>query len=162
MRNLFYLSLFTFCTLVTMKGFSHHSTQVLVTMGVTSINEIACYGNPPDLVIYVARPGMQPVSSIDNSCSYAITTNNNNQKITAQIDQEMPPFTAFTICMDAPLGGVSTGVVPMTTCAQDIVTNIPATAESGMMLCYEFSAEARAGYMAPFQRIVTYTLTTEP
>jgi len=137
--------------------------QAVIRMEVTSINEIGCDGEESILlIVYDAFSGHHPTPAYTATTTYALTTNEINKCITVQIDNPMPPFTMLKVAAEAPIGAISAGKVVLTNVAVDLVTNIQPVAQSGLILDYEFTASEDAGPIPLFQRIVTYTLTTEP
>ncbi len=130
-----------------------------VTFQVQAITEISVSGNPGALVINSATAGSDPNSVSDSSTTYALTTNENNRKITAAIDSPMPAGTTLKITLAAPPGATSAGAVTLGTSAQDVVTGISTLNTSGKTITYTFDATAAAGTVASQTRTVTLTVT---
>jgi hypothetical protein len=124
---------------------------------VQAINQIALTGSP-SLVISTAAAGSAPTSVTANA-AYAITTNETNRKITAQIDADAPAGVTIAASLAAPSGGTSAGAVLLSTTAQDVVTGISTVSTSGLNVTYTLSATAAAGVVPSFKRTVTYTIT---
>jgi hypothetical protein len=124
---------------------------------VQAINQIALTGSP-SLVISTAAAGSAPTSVTANA-AYAITTNETNRKITAQIDADAPAGVTIAASLAAPSGGTSAGAVLLSTTAQDVVTGISTVSTSGLNVTYTLSATAAAGVVPSFNRTVTYTIT---
>ena len=127
-----------------------------VTLEVQAINQIAFTGSP-SLVISAATAGGAPTSATANA-TYAITTNETNRKITAQIDTDTPAGVALSASLAAPSGGTSAGAVQLGTTAQDVVTGIGTVNASGLNVTYTLSASAAAGVVPSTTRTVTYTI----
>lgn len=128
-----------------------------VTFEVQAINQIAFTGSP-SLVISSATAGGAPTSATANA-SYAITTNETNRKITAEINSALPAGVTLSVSLAAPAGGASAGAVSLGTTAQDVVTGISPVNASGLGVTYTLSATAAAGVVPSGTRTVTYTVT---
>lgn len=128
-----------------------------VTFEVQAINQIAFTGSP-SLVVSTATAGSAP-TSVTAGATYAITTNQTNRKVTAQINSAMPSGVTLTVSLAAPTGGSSAGAVSLGTTAQDVVTGVSTVNQSGLSVTYTLSATAAAGVVASGTRTVTYTIT---
>jgi hypothetical protein len=128
-----------------------------VSYEVTAINEISVAGSP-SLVINDATPGTG-LTSASASGTYAITTNETNRKVTAQIDTNMPSGVTLSVTLAAPTGGTSTGAVTLSTTAQDVVTGVSNVNQSGLSISYGLAATVAAGVVAAGNKTVTYTIT---
>ena len=124
---------------------------------VQAINRISLSGSP-SLVISTAAAGSAPTSATANA-TYAITTNETDRKITAQLDVDAPAGVAISVSLAAPSGGTSAGAVQLSTTAQDVVTGISTVNASGLNVTYSLTATAAAGVVPAFTRTVTYTIT---
>lgn len=128
-----------------------------VSYEVAAVNEISVSGSP-SLVINSATAG-SGLSSASASATYAITTNETNRKVTAQIDSNMPSGVTLSVTLDAPTGGTSAGAVNLSTTAQDVVTGVSSINQSGLSITYGLSATVAAGVVAADNKTVTYTIT---
>ncbi|HEX2080170.1 MAG TPA: hypothetical protein VHG08_20885 [Longimicrobium sp.] len=128
-----------------------------VSYEVTAINEISVTGSP-SLVINDATAG-SGLTSATASGTYAITTNQTNRKITAQLDTNMPSGVTLAVTLAAPTGGTSAGAVSLSTTAQDVVTGVSNANQSGLSIGYTLSATVAAGVVPAGNRTVTYTIT---
>jgi hypothetical protein len=128
-----------------------------VSYEVAAINEISVAGSP-SLVINDATAG-SGLTSATASGTYAITTNEANRKVTAQIDGNMPSGVTLSVTLAAPAGGTSTGAVALSTTAQDVVTGVSNVNQSGLSIGYTLSATVAAGVVPAGNRTVTYTIT---
>ena len=128
-----------------------------VSYEVAAINEISVAGSP-SLVINDATPG-SGLTSATASGTYAITTNQANRKVTAQIDSNMPSGVTLSVTLAAPTGGTSAGAVNLSTVAQDVVTGVSNVNQSGLSIGYELSATVAAGVVPAGNKTVTYTIT---
>ena len=128
-----------------------------VSYEVQAINQISLTGSP-SLVISTATAGSAPTSA-SAGASYAITTNGENKKITAQIDSDMPASVTLTVNLAAPSVGSSSNAVVLSTTPVDAVTGITRVSESGLSVGYQLSATVAAGVVQAGSRTVTYTIT---
>src|SRR5687768_2744287 len=135
------------------------ATQV-VRFQVNAINQIAVTGDPAPMVINTATAGSTPTSVSANGTSYAITTNQSNQKITASVDQPLPGGVTLEVSMAAPDGAASTGPVALGTAGADVVTGISSIAASSLPITYRLSAATTVQMSAPATRTVTFTVVS--
>ena len=126
-----------------------------VTFEVQAINSITL-GSGVSLTINAAVAGDAPTSVSANS-SYAITTNEVGQKVTAEIDADMPTGVTLSVLLAAPTGGAATSQ-SLSTGAQDVVTGVSTLNESGLQVHYTLAAISAAGVVASDSRTVTYTI----
>jgi len=136
-----------------------NTAQQTVTFEVSAINEISASGNPGNLVVNTATAGSEPTDDVDNTTTWAVTTNGSNKKMTGAIGTDMPTNTTLEVNLTAPTGGSSSGDVPLTSTAADLVTGVSVIAQSGLSITYTLSATIAAGVVAQAQRTVTLTLT---
>lgn len=127
-----------------------------VTLEVQAINQLSFTGSP-SLVISGATAGSAPTSATANA-TYAITTNETDRKITAEIDTDTPAGVTLSATMAAPAGAASAGAVQLSTTAQDVVTGIGTVNASGLNVTYTLSATTAAGVVPSTSRTVTYTI----
>lgn len=133
------------------------ATQV-VHFQVNAVNQIAVSGSPT-LAINSAVAGSGLTSVTSTGSSYAITTNEANQKITASIDQPMPAGVTLEVQMGAPGGALSAGTVQLGTAGADVVTGIAATASSALPITYRLNAGTQV-QLGPTARTVTFTIVS--
>lgn len=132
-----------------------------VTIAVNAISQIAVTGGAQSLSVSTATAGGAPTDATA-SVTWAITTNQMDQKITAQINSAMPANVSLSAELAAPGSATSAGAVALTTTAQDVVNNIDTAEASGLALTYTLSATTAAGVVASTTRTVTYTITAGP
>ena len=132
-----------------------------VTIAVNAVSQIAVTGGAQSLTISTATAG-SALTNASATVSWAVTTNQANQKVTASLDQNLPAGVTLSAQMEAPAGGTSYGPNPLSTTAADLVGSISTVAESGMDLIYTLSATLAAGTVASTTRTVTYTITAGP
>lgn len=126
-----------------------------VTFEVQAINSISVDG-AKSLTIAAAVAGSAPTSATASG-SYAITTNQTNTKITAQIEENMPSGLTLSVLLVAPSNGSAVSK-NLTTFAEDVVTGITILNESGLGIGYTLAATLAAGVVASDTRTVTYTV----
>ncbi|MDB6056442.1 MAG: hypothetical protein JWO95_286 [Verrucomicrobiales bacterium] len=136
-----------------------NTAQQTVSFEVQAINEISVSGNPGALVISTATAGNAPDGVQDSSTSYAITSNESDRKITAQIDTAMAAGTTLKVNLAAPTGATSAGDVVLGTSASDVVCGISTLNESGKSITYKFNATSAAGVVSSDSKTVTFTVT---
>jgi hypothetical protein len=135
------------------------ATQV-VRFQVNAINQVAVSGIPAPMVINSATAGNAPGSVIGAGTSYAITTNESNQKITASIDQSLPSGVTLEVALTAPDGAMSAGAVLLSTSGADVVTGITSANASSLPITYRLSATPAVQMSAPATRTVTFTVVS--
>jgi hypothetical protein len=135
------------------------ATQV-VRFQVNAINQIGVTGSPAPMVINSATAGSAPTSVTAGGTSYAVTTNESNQKITASLDQTLPAGVTLEVSLAAPAGAASSGTVSLSTAAADVVTGISGTASASLPITYRLSATPAVQMSAPAARIVTFTIVS--
>lgn len=151
------LNLLAFSAMLT--GFSTLSAAntalVTVTFNILAEDDIAFSGNPG---IFNLTPGNSPVT--DNSTTYSVTTNQNNQRISALINSALPTGVTLAVDLTAPAGATSLGLVNLTTVSANLVTGITDVDQSGLLVTYSMSASPSAAIGGPFNRTITYTLSS--
>jgi hypothetical protein len=136
------------------------SVNSTVTLQVNSITAISVSGNPGSLVIGTATAGSAPDAAVDATTTYSITHNNTSAHITAALNVAMPGTTTLGVNLQAPTGGTSAGNVNLTATAQNVVTSIGPTNQSGKTITYTFTATAADGILTSFNKTVTFTILT--
>ena len=136
---------------------SAQEAEQVVTFEVQAINQISV-GGSPSLTISTAVAGDAP-TAVSDVATYAITTNEEDRKITAELDENMPTGLTLTIDMAAPVGsGLSTDVQTLSTDAVALVTGVSLLNESGLGISYNLSATSAAGVVSSSTRTVTFTV----
>lgn len=135
------------------------ATQV-VRFQVNAINQIAVSGEPMPMVISSATPGSLPTPVVASGTTYAVTTNESNQKISASLDRAMPTGVTLEVSLAAPASAASRGAVALTTGAADVVTGITAVAASALPITYRLSATTAVHMPAVETRTVTFTIVS--
>lgn len=135
------------------------ATQV-VRFQVNAINQVAVSGSPAPMVINFATAGNALAPVIGSGTSYAVTTNESNQKITASVDQPLPSGVTLEVALAAPAGAVSAGAVQLSTSSADVVTGITSANASSLPITYRLSATPTVHLSAPAARTVTFTIVS--
>lgn len=138
-------------------AFAQTATQT-VTFQVDAINQISVAGTP-SLRIQTAVAGNAPTTVATSGGTWAVTTNQNNAKITASIPTAMPTGLTLSADLGAPAGATSAGAKPLGTSSVDLVTGISKLNASGLSLNYQLDATAAAGVVTSATRVVTFTIT---
>jgi len=128
-----------------------------VTFQVNAINQISVAGSP-SLTINTATAGSAPTAATAAG-TWAVTTNQSNAKITAELDSDMPAGLTLTVNLGAPSGASSTGATTLSSASVDVVTGITQKAEAALSVNYGLSATTAAGVVSSTSRTVTYTIT---
>jgi hypothetical protein len=139
------------------RAFAGSTATQTVSFEVQPIDELSVSGSP-SLVINSATAGGAPVSATANA-TYAISTNQSDRKITAELDSDMPSGVTLDANVAAPNGASSTGAQSLSTTPVDVVTGISTLNESGKNISYTLSATTAAGVVPAASRTVTYTIT---
>lgn len=134
------------------------ATQV-VTFQVTAIRQIAVVSAPTPMVITSAVAGSSSLSIAGDGGSYAVTTNEANQKITASLDAPMPSGVSLEVTLAPPSGAQTAGAVPLSAAAADVVTGITPVSQSGLPISYRLSTTPSVQLPAT-TRTVTFTIVT--
>ena len=128
-----------------------------VTFQVNAINQISVAGSP-SLTINTATAGSAPTAATA-AATWAVTTNQSNAKITAQLDSDMPSGLTLEVNLGAPTGATSAGATALSSASVDLVTGITQVAQSALSIGYSLSATTAAGVVGSTSRTVTYTIT---
>ena len=134
------------------------ATQV-VRFQVNAVSQIAVSGTTAPLVINSASAGSAPTSVTSSGSTYAISTNEVNQKITASLDQALPAGVSLEVSLAAPGGAASAGSVALGTANADVVTGISSLAASALPITYRLSATPVAQFSAS-TRTITFTIVS--
>jgi hypothetical protein len=133
-----------------------------VTFQVIPLSKMSVSGNPTALVISSASAGVAPTPATASGGTYAITTNEHQQKISALLDAAMPDGVTLEVALAAPPGATSVGLVALGPSAADVVTGITPTTASALPISYRLSASASADAPTAQSRVVTFTILAAP
>jgi hypothetical protein len=136
---------------------AQNQAQQTVTFAVNGMSRISFTGSP-SLTITEAVAGDAPTSVTANG-SWAVTTNQTSQKVTASLNSAMPSGLTLSANLGNPTGAASSGAVALGITAVDVVTGITKLNESGLNVTYTLAATSAAGVVTSQNRVVTYTIT---
>lgn len=128
-----------------------------VSLSVPAINQISVSGNPGTLTVSQPAAGSAPAAVSDASTTYAITSNENNKKITAQLSAG-PTYGSLAIALQVP-GGTATSTGTSTfsgTTALDVINSLANIAVSGKTVTYTYTPSLTGG---AFTQSITVTLS---
>lgn len=131
-----------------------------VTIEVKPIARLSVTGNPSPLIINDAVPGSDLLSVSDENTKYSLTTNLDNMKIVASINDKMPAGTRLMVKLSSSKAA-STGLVDLSGALNpvDVVTGLSKASDMNQSISYTFAANSDV-YEIPTQtRVVTLTLT---
>jgi hypothetical protein len=136
-----------------------------VTFAVNAINRVSVSG-PASLTVNTATAGSEPTDAVSSGITWAITTNQAAQKVTAELTAasggNMPANVTLSANMAAPSIGTSDGAVSLSTTPVRLVNGITRVAQSGMALTLTLGATVAAGTVSSTTRDILYTVTTGP
>ena len=113
-----------------------------VTFSVVSTSRAAISGTSSPMIVRSATGSRAPTSASVGGSTYAITTNEANQKIAASLDQPMPSGVVLAVSLQAPAGAASLGRKNLGTASADVVTGITAVSAVALPIVYSLSANA--------------------
>jgi len=136
------------------------STTQLLTVEVKPISKISVTGSPEALIVKEAVPGSDLSSVSDENTKYSVTTNLDNMKIVASIDDPMPQGTRLMISLNSSKA-TSSGIVDISDALTpvNVVTGIAKGSDYNQTIKYVFAADATVGEMPTEYRTITLTLT---
>jgi hypothetical protein len=138
----------------------HSSVTQTVTIEVKPITRLSVTGNPNPLMINDAVPGSSLLSVSDENTKYSLTTNLDNMKIVASINDRMPTGTKLLVKLSSSKAS-STGLVDLSGALSpvDVVTGLSKASDMNQSISYTFAANSDV-YDIPTQtRVVTFTLS---
>ena len=97
-------------------------------------------------------------SATVGASSYAIETNESNQKIVASLDASLPAGATLAVALGAPKGARSAGTTTLGAQAVDVVTNISTISSNELPIVYTLGSTPDARARAS-GRTVTFTIT---
>jgi hypothetical protein len=134
-------------------------TQTL-TIEVKPITSLSVTGNPSPLIINGAVPGSGLLAVSDENTKYSLTTNLDNMKIVASINNRMPAGTKLMVKLSSSKAA-SMGLIDLSGALSpvDVVTGLRKASDVNQSISYTFAANPDV-YEIPNQtRVVTLTLT---
>lgn len=140
-------------------GAAGQTATQLVRIQVNAVNQIGVSGAPEPLVINNATAGQGPASVTASGGRWAVTTNEENQKVTASLDQPLPDGISLQVTLQPPAGATASGEVVLGTAASDVVTGMNRLAASALSITYRLTATATATTTTT-TRTVTFTIVS--
>jgi hypothetical protein len=136
------------------------SVTQTVTIEVKAITGLSVTGNPSPLMINDAVPGSGLLSVSDDNTKYTLTTNLDNMKIVASIDERMPAGTKLKVKLSSSKAA-STGLVDLSDALSpvDVVTGLSKATDINQSISYTFAANSDISEIPTQTRVVTLTLT---
>src|SRR3954466_3670543 len=110
-----------------------------VTLQVNAINQIA-FNGAPSLTVLTAVAGDAPTFVTSTGASWAVTTNETNQKITASIPLALQSGVTLSVNLANPTGATSAGYKALGTSSTDLVTGISTLNEGSLAVTYKLEA----------------------
>ena len=132
-----------------------------VTFSVMPTSRTIVSGTARLINVRKTTSGRVPTSVSDGGASYAITTNESNQKISASLDAPMPHGVVLAVSLAAPVGATSVGPTALGIASADVVTGISGVNATALPIVHTLSASANAR-VSSHRRVVTYTITAGP
>ena len=129
-----------------------------VTFSVVSSSRAAIANVAAPMTIRTASRGRTSTSASVAGSSYAITTNESNQKISASLNAALPSGLSLAVSLSAPVGASSRGATKLGATAADVVTGISGADAISLPLVYTLTASTLPDRSSC--RIVTYTVTS--
>jgi hypothetical protein len=128
-----------------------------VRMEIRPINQLAVRGTTAFII--PARPsGVESVAVA--SASYAVTTNEDNRRITVAIDEPMPEGVTLTMRMDAPSGAQTQDALTLSTVPQVAVTGISRLNAKDLGISFSLKTGSNVRVPATTTRTVRITLVS--
>ena len=135
------------------------ATQV-VTFSVVSSSRVSI-GNlsAPVPASVTSINGKIRTTAMASGATYAVVTNETNQKIAVSLDADVPRAVSLSVALAAPRGAMSNGQRALTTTPTDVVTGI-SHADSGLLpVAYQWRSSPGVPAAVLRNRVVTYTIT---
>lgn len=137
-----------------------NTVSQIVTVEVKPITKISISGNPGALIVMDAILGMDLTSVADENTTYSVTTNLENMKIVASINDRMPIGTRLMMSLSSSKA-VSAGAVDVSNALApvNVVTGLNKGSDKDQTIKYIFAADASVGEIEAESRTITLTLT---
>jgi hypothetical protein len=136
-----------------------NSTSQDVIIAVNALNEITLSKSEVNLSITSPTESGVTEEASDSSTTMSYSTNESNQKITAQLDRGLPLGITLMVEVTS-TSGTSQGQVVLEEFSQDIITGLSNTSESGQTVTYTVGANMFAEPTPGVTYTVTYTITS--
>jgi len=129
-----------------------------INITVSTINEISLSNNEVNLMVNAPSSGSTLDKVSDSSTTISYSTNETNQRITAQLDA--PMATGLTLMVEVTsTSGNSVGQIMLEDSAKNVVTDLSNVSESGETVTYTLIPDMYAEPMTN-SYTVTYTITS--
>lgn len=151
------------CLLALGSGVASAQTNTDTNTVTFSVSQVSLVDISGDVTLAVTTGTVgSGLTSGTAATSYAITNNfiASGVKITGSLNTAMPTGTTLKLAVTAPGSGTTTGVVTLTTAAQDLVTGIGAINATGVAMNFTLEALVTAGVIASQAKTLTLTLVT--
>jgi hypothetical protein len=134
-------------------------TQTL-TIEVKPITSLSVTGNPSPLIINGAVPGSGLLAVSDENTKYSLTTNLDNMKIVASINNKMPAGTKLMVKLSSSKAA-SMGLIDLSGALSpvDVVRGLRKASDVNQSISYTFAANSDVHEIPNQTRVVTLTLT---
>lgn len=95
---------------------------------------------------------------VSTASSYAVSTNEPNQKISVSLNEPMPRGVFLAVSLAPPRGASSAGTIRLQKTSSDVVTGISASHSEALPLTYTVET-GLGGIEGTTNRLVTFTIT---
>ncbi|MDZ7673013.1 MAG: hypothetical protein U5K53_09320 [Halanaerobiales bacterium] len=130
-----------------------------VIISVNALNEITLSKSEVSLAVTSPTESSVTEEVSDASTTMSYSTNESNQKITAELDRGMP--LGITLMVEvASTSGTSEGQVVLEEFPEDIITGLSNISESGQTVTYTVAADMFAEPTPGVTYTITYTITS--
>lgn len=127
--------------------------QQTIVFSITPVTQMGqIMGPAPEL--HLCREG-----SVECFNTYSIYTNEENVKISAYLDSNMPKGTSLAVYLGPPQGARTMGAQMLSTIPVDLVVEISQVEGTGLPMKYCLKGSAKGGVIPSTTRTITYTLT---
>jgi hypothetical protein len=143
-----------FCSLFSV-AFGDSSTQQSVMFSVTPTNQIGPIVGPSPIFSLQGKDG-NCENCINN---YSLVTNEENKKVIAYLDKNLPKGCTFTANLSPPPQGRSMGTQLLSTTPVDLLVEVSKVSQTDLVLTYVFAVTVEAGVISGSTCIVTFVMT---
>jgi hypothetical protein len=141
----------------------HALAAALLVFGVRAASAQGVLPPVGPITVASAVAGSQPTPVVNATTNYStVLTFTGQMKIVAQINAAMPAGVTLGVKLTGASGGISQGVVSLTTTPKDVVLATTPAYYANVNVAYTVTANVSAGVVAATSRTVTYTLLTYP
>lgn len=127
--------------------------QHTIIFSVTPVNQMGDISGPSPVFALKGTGCSKCVNT------YSVMTNEENKKISAFLDKDMPAGTSLSVNLAPPKGARSMGLQALSATPVDLVIELSKVNATGLPMTYSFTADVKGGVISSATRIVTYTLT---